>query len=401
MSDIANLIDEPIVNLTDPGRVPPEPEHSPVPTDPGTTDTLTAASAEPVQASAQADDARGPGRAQTVPQSQIEPTSSTSLKAGDPVKQHSDLLRQFRIATGDLDERASEPAEPAVVEPAPAQPVKPTAPAKPVSEARDYSDIAPQHKPLFERMSNEAFALAKQTYLERQQLQQRVKDLEAKTIPQSYYANPHAYVLTPEFREASQQVKTADYISSHWRQQLNNLRAGKQIQGLTQDDKGNLVPTQSFDAAEGHEAQIIEAITQAANYKSDATRRAEAIRDNFTAQIADVTTKVKQAEETYFPGFDKENHPAHKVMAALRNDIPQAFNDHPLTPVTLKAMAAVVLAAERINAMQKELTAAKNAQKDVTKAQPTVRAIGTGNAAGATKTFTRADYDKLMSELDL
>ena len=373
MSDIATPQSDPAIMETLPivdGNVPPAPEPA-APAAPAKVEQPTAAPDPAIQT---------PTEGKPLPE-----------KVGDV-----DLLTAFRIRSGEIDEHSDAAQPKAPVEPAkPAEPVKQVlVPADPAQ--RDYTGIAEEHKQHFTKMGNEAFALAKKAYVERNELASKLKEAEAKTIPQSYFDNPNAYILTPEFREASQTVKLADTIKAHWEEQLVKMRNGQKVQGLAYDDKGQLVLTEPIAADANTEAQIIQAMTAASNSAQEARRKAANIRETFTDRNKSLVAAVRQQEEKYFPNFDKEDHPAQKYIKEFAPDIPPAFADHPLTKPLLKAMSAVVIAVEQVKARDAEIAKLKAQIGDNGKVQPTMRAIGSSNAAGAKKTPTYADFQAAM-----
>lgn len=323
------------------------------------------------------------------------PTIQPPEKLPEKIGEH-DLLKAFKLAAGEITENEPEPAKPAEKSAEPAKPaaVVPQQPtAKPVEDARDLTGIADEHRPLFKQMSNDAFALAKRAYVERVELSAKVKELESKTIPQSYLENPNAYILSPEHMQAKMDERQSEAIAKHWQQQLAKMRQGEKITDLIQNTDGKIVESEPFAATAETEAQLIAAISTASQRSQQARLAAENIKQTFSERVKTTVTQVKDAESRLFPGFDDEKHPSKPIMQKLSADIPSAFQGHPLTPLLLKSMAAVVMMVEKAKGLEAELTKAKTVQADAAKAQPTVRSLGSSNAAGAKSLPSYADIN--------
>lgn len=327
------------------------------------------------------------------------PTIQPPEQLPDKIGEH-DLLKAFKLQTDEVSEHEPEPEKPAEkpvekvkLAPAVVQPTKPV-----VEDARDFTGIAEEHQPLFRKMSNDAFTLAKRAYIERSELATKVKELESKTIPQSYLENPNAYILSPDYMQAARSVKQTEAIAGHWRQQLAKMRNGEKITDLIQDADGNIKQSEPFTATAETEAQLIAAIADATQRSQQARMQADNIRETFSERVKSTVTQVKEAESRLFPGFDDEKHPSKPIMQKLSADIPTAFQGHPLTPLLLKSMAAVVMMVEKAKGLEAELTKAKTAKADAAKAQPTIRSLGSSNAAGAKPTMS---YDEMNRYLEM
>jgi hypothetical protein len=320
----------------------------------------------------------------------LESVKPTEAKPVD-TKPDVDIMKQFRELTDDFNTEPEKPVEKSVEI---AKPVLGT----PV-DARDFTGIEEQHIPLFKKMGNDAFALAKETYLERKTLREQVKQLESKSIPQSYFNNPQAYILTPEFREAASSERTARSIADHWRQQLIAVENGKKWQGLAYDDKGQVVTTEPQTPSAEAKAQILEALTVTSAQANEFTNKAKLIKETFTSRYQEQAGAVKQIEDKYFPGFDKDDHPAKKIVEKISADLAN-FKDHPVTSFAAKAAAGIILLLEQQKRLTEENTKLKNNSSDSAKAPPTMRAIGSGNATGAAKTVTYADFQKVIDAAD-
>lgn len=333
------------------------------------------------------------------------PTIQPPEQLPDKIGEH-DLLKAFKLQTDEISEH--EPEKPAEkqseqAKPAPAKSVKGVSnPLQALDEAdveaksRDFSGISEEHQPLFRKMSNDAFTLAKRAYIERAELATKVKELESKTIPQSYLENPNAYILSPDYMQAARSVKQTEAIAGHWRQQLAKMRSGEKITDLIQDADGNIKQSEPFAATAETEAQLIAAIADATQRAQQARMQADNIRETFSERVKSTVTQVKEAESRLFPGFDDEKHPSKPIMQKLSGDIPTAFQGHPLTPLLLKSMAAVVMMVEKAKGLEAELKKASTVKADAAKAQPTVRSLGSSNAAGAKPTMSYAEMNQYL-----
>ena len=230
-----------------------------------------------------------------------------------------------------------------------AEPVASTDKGK--QDARDYSDIDEADKPLFVKMSNESFAKLVPIYKEFKKIKPEYEATKALNeqlkkgivpVPDNYLEHENAFVLTPEFAKASENVNAAQIVYQHWQTQLNKIRGGQE----TTYTKLHIDPQtgQFYESAplpidkntEAYVTNVVDGARQQLSEKQYAIR-----------QIAD-THKLKHQEaigwfanldkSEIFKDFQDPNSQLHPIVKDTINKFPAPFRNNPMTKYLVQSM---------------------------------------------------------------
>lgn len=218
-------------------------------------------------------------------------------------------------------------------------------------DARDYSDIDEADKPLFVKMSNESFAKLVPIYKEFKKLKPEYEATKALNeqlkkgivpIPDSYFEHENAFVLTPEFTKASENVNAAQVVYQHWQTQLSKIRGGEE----TTYTKLHIDPQtgQFYESAplpidkntEAYVTNVVDGARQQLSEKQYAIR-----------QIADTHKSKHQEAIGWFANLDKSeifkdfqdpNSQLHPVVKDTINKFPASFRHSPVTKYLVQSM---------------------------------------------------------------
>ena len=296
------------------------------------------------------------------------------------------------------------PVTPVVTPPAPA----PTEPAK-----RDYSDLPPEVQPLFKSMSNDAFNKLKPIYLNAQKLEQakveaerRIAELSANRLPENYYENDRAFVLTPEFTQAAQAAQRASAIKQHWNDQLVRIRTGEDIQNLTVNEKGEMQVSGPIKVTPQIEAQVLSLLSQAQTAEAQHSAVLEQLAAQHKTKHTEAKSWLAQYEKESFSHFDDpKNEIARKMAEDTVRQFHSAYRSNPLALPLAKAMVSLTGLANMVRALQQQAAAPKAAattvngkpvsQADVRAAGPTATGMASGGKS-SDSTITLEDFERVM-----
>lgn len=262
---------------------------------------------------------------------------------------------------------------------------------KPVVNARDYTDIDPEHKPAFERMSNEAFNLLKPRYIEHKQLKAKETELSAEIqkrdekikqitegkpqIPENYYEHENAFVLTPEFAEASQNINAYNTVLNHWQTELDAIRAGTKetYQEIHQNPQTGQFYLSAPLAVDKTTEGKLHGYTSFAQQKlMEAQAEVNILAKSHKTRHGEAINWVKSFETGAFKNFETNETLKAQAKDAMQMLHP-SFRNNPLASAFAKALVT-------IDALGKLLQAKASAAPQVTP-KVTPKANGNLNAA--------------------
>lgn len=247
------------------------------------------------------------------------------------------------------------------------QPVNPTAVVPPqlketiaqqaARKARDFSDLPADAKSHFERMSNEAFNYIKPLYL--QGLKDKAELADAKerlakiptdgALPPSYYENPNAYVLSPEYAQASTNAQQAALVLDHWQAQLDGVRGGaKEFQMLGIDPSTKqIVITGKQTVNEGSQSYL-EKMFFGANRQAEKYQQAlDGASVQHRAKHSEAMSALKNYEDSTFKAFSDPKHPLQPQVKDAISRMHPAFRDNPLASTLAKAIVSLTVVANK------------------------------------------------------
>lgn len=301
------------------------------------------------------------------------------------------------------DEKEQEPEVEATAE-GEQQQQKQEPPAKQLDkhERRDYSGLTPQQAKVARQMSNAAFNLFKPTMLENTRLRKEIADIKAKpadpsALPQSYYEHEQGYTLSKEYPELVKNYRQLEVERAHWRQQLINIRAGKDWQDIEYDSKtgGVRVVATPLKASPDADIAVSEYLQNANEGMREINRKVTDLQTNHKKGFDTIREKIKQFSTSNQLDFlDDEKQPGNKVMkdamAIMEKD---GLGANILSPITAKLYALAVLQQQMLKGFTSKVDAAKKNGVDARKAQPTAGRFS-GGSKGEEKMLDLADFER-------
>lgn len=321
----------------------------------------------------------------------VEPEPAAEPKVNVPSAQD-DALASLEAL---LDNKA--PEAPVAEKPKPVEPPKaPEAPLKPSLSNRDYTGLNEDERKMFQNMSAQAYAKLRPIYDESKKLKEREAEIAKReeaaknALPKGIFDNERAFILTEQYREASDAVAQLQFESDYWTQQLEKIEAGEDWQPLMQDAQGKYFSGQAQKADVKSKALVTRNIALAAQLSANAQGRVSELQANYTGRRAALVNGIKTFEQKMFPFFEGEHQ--HKAqLQELIQAIPDEFRDHPLAGGYAKAMLAVKILNANNQALARQRQVANAAASDVKKAGPSMSAVNNAPAAKTGKVEVTVD----------
>lgn len=276
--------------------------------------------------------------------------------------------------------------------PASPTPVK-TTEATTQAQPRDVSVLPPEYHDIAKKMSNDAFAEFTKLVNERQQLTQALAEAKKGALPDNYYEHESAYVLTPEFAQASQIVTEAEQVLNHWVTQADALASGAtEYSVLQRDSQGNLVVSAPIKADRNTVNQVNRIVNGAQIQLANAQAQLRIIGDNHRQRAAEAKGWLDGFDKQAFGIFHQKPELQTLVKDTIQKSLHKAYHNNPLAPLLAKAFIVMKAQADQLAAATKgapATAAAKPAQ------QPSAATIAGGGAApvGAKGTETEVTID--------
>jgi hypothetical protein len=333
------------------------------------------ASSEPVQP--QVEQVEAPAVEQVVePAQQVETTKDDSAPKAETTKEGEEKVIDFNsfLDAAGKPKIETTPKEDATKE-------KPDETTNVVDKAvvkdgqRDYSGIDEKDVPHFKRMSNDAFAAFKPVYQEHKKLKNEVAEKttkltetekqlnELKTkgpqLPESYYENPNAYLLDPEFQSSVQDLNTTRAILQHWTKQYEAVAEGaKEFDYLDTDPRtGQLVITGKVPANRGSEAKLLSYINHAQNLVNNQQVKLQTSMQTHQFKHTENTKQVNTLRETFFNGLYKtsEDKAIYEPLVKEKFEmIPPAFRNSPIATMLAESLTMNQVLAQLLDKAAKE-----------------------------------------------
>lgn len=273
------------------------------------------------------------------------------------------------------DTKPKTPETPKVEEPKLEPKVEPKLEVKPDSNQRDYSELDEQEIPLLKKMSNEAFEYVKPKLKQLKEVQKtiaekesEIKKLQEGRIPDSYYENPDAFVLTPEFQEVSANLSAAQTVTSHWKTQLNAIAEGAdEVENLVLDQTGNLVPGPKMKVDNSTRDNIILKINEVQRFAYQYEVKKQSIAENYNKFHQENVNALRGFEQKFFPHFeDPKNTQLQALLKDTVSKMPPAFRNSPAMQTAAKALLMLNAAVKRVQDLESKLVAGVASKPSVT-----------------------------------
>lgn len=276
---------------------------------------------------------------------------------------------------------------------------------------RDYSQFRPEDVEVLKRLPNQTFENFKQRLQQFYNLEKThaevVKQLEEKAkngVPQNYYEHPQSYLLDPKFNELSGELNTIDYELNFAREQLVNIKQGRDwslIEGYKKDGSPVMRSVKApEDGSVDHRAeiQLSNAISNLYNQRQQMQGQVGQIQASYAQQHQQAVQALRQAEDAFFPAFrDTAKLPeqAQKLLGVVKEKIHPAFKDHPMTNLLAKAYVAQVYKDKELQSLREEIKTLKSIEEDSREAGPNLNKFQGGAASGKTgdKEWSLSDFN--------
>lgn len=265
---------------------------------------------------------------------------------------------------------------------------------------RDYTGLTDHEQRLFRKMGKESFETLLPIYKEHKvlkeentTLKQQVEQLSngREVLPQSYYNHPQAFVLSPQFQTERANYEKADFAANHWQTQLENLEAGRPVQDLVVDDKGELqvkapidIPKEQTGTVRG---KLLAWLTTANQERTSRMETLKQFAGNFQQRVGSIQTMIQQEEKRGLPQYEDPKFEgwkyANEMAAAMPEEVKSTFLFNPF----IKLFGLVKLQDMEIQKLRKEQTTKVSVQEDARRAGPNGSAFTAASPAKPAITF--------------
>lgn len=171
------------------------------------------------------------------------------------------------------------------------------------------------------------------------------KELKAPPAT-SYYDNEKAYLLDPAFRDAINEVESAEWLENHWTNQLALAEDGEDIQGIRPvlnakgEFTGRYEPGDKIKFDSRIKGAVQKELYKALSAKNSAENKTNEIRSSYTKHAGAIKTKIETArKETFAHWQDPKNSEARKIVENHVRQTLGADNGNPLFPILVDAVA--------------------------------------------------------------
>ncbi len=232
-------------------------------------------------------------------------------------------------------------------------------------------------------------------------------------VPESYYENPHAYVLLPEYHKAVAHTNIAAELKQHWLKQKSAVINGRDYTRaeVKQDADGNLsvAYSQPIKWSEGAIEEVEDSFDHCASQLRNMQRNQQSIEQGFRANVEQRIGRIRGAESELFPAevWDNKETAQFKMLENVKEGIKQLgiTPANPAYGLLVKTGAALLLEREYTAVLRKQTEKKQAVASDVRRAGPTGNfTVGGGGAkskpaAGGDDTdFSIDEFTKLMPQ---
>jgi hypothetical protein len=219
-------------------------------------------------------------------------------------------------------------------------------------------------------------------------------------IPDSYIEHPDAYVLTPEYRELSSNIRMAIGEEQHWLQQAQNIEEGKPWQNIMGYDPktGRMVLSEPIESDFKGKDAVNSNLQTVRNYKTQFQQGLQTIKgthvQSYKASIEEVTSACakhfpwvtnKEVLETKIPvinpttGKTEEVSPADLFQQGI-NMLKPSLRTNPLAQVFANSFVMMALQNTKIKHYEAQLKVTKQNKDDSEAAE-----VGGGGKSASTR----------------
>ncbi len=261
---------------------------------------------------------------------------------------------------------------------------------------RDYTWAKDENeRQVLRQMPNKVFDYMKtelprlrQVEAQLQTANQELDNVKNNRLPASYYQHPEAYVLSPDYAAASNELNYIQFEENHWRRQLAGIRSGqKQIATVDYNEKGepvyHSVPVTAENVAE-LETNVQAALMRTINEAQQQQGKKQAAQQQFVSRYTQATQYLVDNEKKLLPSYaDKDKSPRSAEMRQFKQSyIPPEFREHPLSNILASAYGLIIDLNAHIAALQKGQVTQQQVASDAKRGGPTADDMGGGGGKG-------------------
>lgn len=356
---------------------------------PKSNEVLSLEDFEPSSASSSA----APARSDSAPDPSVSaPRTPGNTESAATAPASSDSASEAARRANEVSERA------AALPPESARASAPTAPAAPATSEsanvtqQQSTELTPYEQQLLNKMSKDAreyvvarFTENKQLAAEVKQAKTQLEEYHKNVLPASYYQNPDAYTLSPEYKSAAVDLQYASYEEQHWTQQAMRMRAGEDVvYDLAYDNNGQPRLTEvkvTPETAPHIEVQLQKNLAASMHAKQRESARVQNIAATYTQRYTQANENLNKLNAQYFKAYMDPKSPRASDIANFKQFLPAEFREHPLTAPLAYSYAMVQDLLAKIKQLEGASQVKASIAADQAKAGPVVAAASSAAAA--------------------
>ena len=206
--------------------------------------------------------------------------------------------------------------------------------------ARDYSGLTDEEVGLCKRMSNDAFSYVKPALLERKKLGDVIKSKDQEIanlkvgkqiMPDNYYEHPEAFVLSPEYNEAQQNLSMLNTAQTHYQAQLARIEKGEPWQALSLNEKtGQLQYGPAQEPSIEAKFEVMKVFQNLNTEVQNRSRQLGELKNSFKERHTQASSIITQAVKDHLGMYDDPKHPMAPMLEHFRSQIPAEFKKSPM-----------------------------------------------------------------------
>lgn len=239
---------------------------------------------------------------------------------------------------------------------------------------------------------------------EKENLVKRITALESgkQILPESYYDNPNAFILSPEFGSLQSKVQLSRQVEDHWTEQLRKIERGENWIPLTNDPKtGEIVFDDEREYSADDKVYVLKQLTGASQQAAKFNGELEHFVGGFNEIHKTYVSKIKETEKTMLPVFENKESVEYKTYEAIKPKVEQwgIRRENPAFDFLTKAVALNIVFRDALLGILSEQQKTKSLREEQIKAGPTASSFsgGGGNNNVDVKKPTFKDFNKVIN----
>lgn len=335
-----------------------------------------------------------PAKAESV--GEVKKGRTVAVKAEEVVEEDQDVVEEE--AATDESQEVAEDDETETEDEAEdtQQPQQPTAKAK-----RNYDEFDPEDRAYLRRLHNaqyeQATARLRSLYAireEKKQLEQALAKAKEGGLPDSWYENPNAYRLSPEYAQAENTLAESRMLAEHWQEQLINIENGQPWTTVSRGPNGQLTLGETRQPDAQSKIQVMAAMNEAQQWSLQHQSKLQNIQQSFGSRYQQAFETVKKGTEQQLNRLPENLRPSPEQLKVFEDALPNEFKKHPMTYLSSHMYGVAANAIKLLKQYQEKEKRAKVNKSDEQKAGPKAK----------TKRFNTTvpdeiDFDKIDAEL--